>query len=218
METQDELVTNVEFYSQKKVTISVRHPLLYKVNHAKYLKFCSVFILIVGAAAIIDFSVKLMIQGSISAGLYTIGVPLIAILVMLKISMRRQDVQLNMQFDPKLSYAEFENSFVGQRKVLRNPSQLKIVVRFFPDLRNSGYQINSIKLISVELIGFCNDVDNLKVSNVIVATFRFGSLKDAQDKLNEAQTSFKFLADWLQVPIVVEEHVLYEDSDIRYYF
>lgn len=216
METQDEyqLVTNVEFDSQKKVTISVRHPLRYKDKLPRYVKFFVVFLLIVCAAAIIDLSVMLMINDSISAGLFMIWpVPLFAILVMLNTSKITQLVQLNMNFDATLSYLEFENNLVGQRQFLRNPSQLKIVVRFFPVHRTSG-----IKVISVELVGLGNDLDNIKVSKENVATFRFGSLKDAQDKLNEAQNSFKFLADWLQVPIVVEEYVLYEDSDTRYYF
>lgn len=220
METQDEyqLVTNVEFHSQKNLTFSVRHPLLYEQNYPKYLKIIGGLILIVGAATIIDYSVKLMIKGSISAGMYTLFVPLSVLLGFLIFGKKLQAVQSNMKFDPKLSYLEFESNFTGQKQILRNSTQLRIVVRVFPDISSHRIQVNSINVISVELLGYDNDADNRKVSKVIVATFRFGSIKDAQDQLNETQSSFKFMADWLQVPIVVEEYVLYEDSDTRYYF
>lgn len=226
MEVKDkyQLVKNVEFHSQKNVTFSVRNPLLYKDSTPKYVQFFVVFLLIIGAATIIDFSVMLMIEGSIGAGLYMIWpVPLFAILMKIQNNKVAKLGELKMNFDPKLSYLEFESNLIGQKQFLRHPNQLKIVVRYFPEhgdrlLWFPDHKTSGIKVVSVEVIGLGSNVDSLKVSKEIVATFKFGSLKDAQEKLNEAQSSFEFLADWLKVPIVIEEHVLYEDSDIRYYF
>lgn len=208
-----QLVTKVELLTKEKLTFSVRNPLLFKDNERKYVKIIQAFALILGAALILGVGVMFLLMGSMD-GLYMIlPIPVILILIILHSSEKAQIVQLNMNFDSKLSYVEFENNYVGRRQSLSNPSQLKIVVRFFPLPK-----VGSIKLISVELVGLSNGVDSQEVSKEVVATFRFWSVKDAQDKLNEAETSFKFLADWLKVPVVVEENVLYCDTNTRNIF
>ncbi len=210
-----QLVTNVEILSSEQLTFCVRHPLLLDSaeNESKVVKVIRSIVLILCALLILAVGVMFMLMGSGYGFFMFLPVPVIMIVIALRGSEEPQVIPVKMNLDPKSNYVEFENDDLGRKQSLSNPSQLKIVVRFFPLPK-----VGSIKLISVELLGLSNVGDSQKPANEVVATFRFLSVKDAQDKLSEAETSFKFLADWLKIPIVVEENVLYCDTNTRNIF
>jgi hypothetical protein len=57
-----------------------------------------------------------------------------------------------------------------------------------------------------------------QVTGYYLVQHSYDQFENMQVKRNELAAAFQFLADWLAVPLLIESHLLHQDSNIRHYF
>ena len=119
--------------------------------------------------------------------------------------------QVKMEFDRTANKLTIIDAYFRTNIIIENPTQLKIAARFYP------VGENSIKQLSLDVVGVSSEGDGT-VSNHCLVDYRYTSLAKAQSQCGDAANAFQFLAEWLNLPLVVEPHIMYEDSNTRFYF
>ena len=75
-----------------------------------------------------------------------------------------------------------------------------------------------IKQLSLDVVGIRSlDGSGARLNNCVV-DYRYSSLEYAQNQRNDAARAFQFLAEWLNVPLMIEPYTMHEASNVRYYF
>lgn len=118
-------------------------------------------------------------------------------------------VQKEILSNKDLDFIEFYDDFLNKKQIVYSPKAVKVVVRI-DDTYNSYLFVS----LSVDIVG---SLVQGKLSNIRVAGFRYSTIQNAVSRVNDAALEFKFLADWLELPIISEECVYYYDTNCRHY-
>lgn len=193
-----QLVTKVEFHSNGKHTFAVRDP--YLMESSKALSR------VLGAFLIIVFVSFFLFIGFWPLALLCLLVP-----IALSFDQKAIDevVPVNISFDEKLNQVDLFNSFFDKNQSLSCPHQLRITACCYP--LSSDFNIH---FITVDLVGVSQQFE----SKICISHFRYNRFSNVQNEKRNATSAFKFLADWLEIPIVVEEKILHCKGETKEYF
>ena len=197
-----QLVSNVEILSDRKLTFSVRNP--YVIEKPK-----GIFRLV--GLFFLTFTCIALCSVFIFLGLWPLA--LLGLLVPIALSFDQSGteevVPVSISLDEKLNQVDLFNSFLGANQSLSCPHQLRITACCYPLTRKFN-----IYFITVDLVGGNQQLE----SKVCISHFRHNRFSNVQNEKNNAASAFKFLADWLKIPIVVEEKILHCNGKTKDYF
>ena len=208
MEEKYKFVKNTDLISSQKLVFSTRNKylsdikkerLLTKLNHAFFKLFSICFLAFIIYAVIGAGAVYMLIFALF---------PVIC-LVWLHGNEKYEPVQKEIIFNKDSNFIEFYDDFLHKHQIVYNPNAIKVTVRI-----DSTFKSFNVSL-SIDVVGFLAQ-DN-KLSNVRVAGFRYSTIENAVSRVSDAATEFKFLADWLGLPVIVEEYAYYYDTNSRHY-
>ena len=113
--------------------------------------------------------------------------------------------QKKLEYDRGANKLTIIEAYFNTNIIIEELTQLKIAVRYHPV---GDY---SIKQLSLDVVGVDSE-DRGTVSNYCLVDYRYTSLKKAQSQCCDAANAFQFLADWLNLPLIIEPQIMYEDS------
>ncbi len=140
--------------------------------------------------------------------------------------------EVSLYFDRRMQRIELSGVKLGSRYpapppivYLEHPRALNVAYRHFPQkpdprANKGGGTTPSFRLLTLAITGSVGAVDEYgnRISNHIVVDYEPSKRWDIEAKRVELATAFQFLAEWLDVPLIIEPQMMSEYSNTRHYF
>ena len=208
MEEKYKFVKSTDLISSQKLVFSTRNKYLSDIKKERVLtKFYHVFFKVF-SIYILAFIVYAIVRANAVFMLIFALFPVVG-LVWLYGNEKYEPVQKEIILNKDLDFIEFYDDFLNKNQIVYSPKAIKVTVRI-----DSTFRSFTVSL-SIDVVGSL--AQDKKLSNVRIAGFRYNTIENAVSRVSDAAIEFKFLADWLGLPIIVEEYAYYYDTNCRHY-
>jgi preprotein translocase subunit SecG len=209
MEDKYKFVKSIDLISSNQLVFTARNKYYSDFKNERFVAKLNHVLLKLFFICVLVFSVYLIVRTSVVFILIFTLISVIG-LVWLHSYEKYKPVQKEIFLNKDLDYIEFYDDFLNKQQTVYNPKAIKVTVRI-----DDTYRSYLFVSLSIDIIGSL--AQGKELSNIRIVGFRYGTIKNAVSRVNDAALEFKFLADWLELPIITEECVYFYDTNCRHY-